>query len=176
MIKKEKIIPVCVSLIFLLTNLSHSLEKLPFENLVVHKKPITYENIEFEDIDGNLINLNNKKNNLIILNFWTVWCAPCKEEMPYLDTLSINKKINNLKIFPINLEKKNLFKAKKFFEDLKINNLSIFFDTELKLVKRLALRGVPTTIFIDRKGREFARIIGLIDFSDEKFVNWLSKY
>ena len=61
MIKKEKIIPVCVSLIFLLTNLSHSLEKLPFENLVVHKKPITYENIQFEDIDGNLINLNNMK-------------------------------------------------------------------------------------------------------------------
>ena len=42
------------------------------------------------------------KGNLILLNFWATWCAPCKEEMPSLDLLQVNKDLDNLKIFPIN--------------------------------------------------------------------------
>ena len=43
-------------------------------------------------------------------------------------------------------------------------------------MKEFKLRGVPTTVLINKKGEEFARIIGEVDFKNKKFLNWLSKY
>jgi len=111
-----------------------------------------------------------------MLNFWATWCAPCKEEMPSLDALKVNPNLNNLEIFPINIGKDNLKKSNIFFEDLNIKNLSIYFDNPVTLAKDLALRGVPTTILINKEGKEFARIIGSIDFNEEEFLDWISSY
>ena len=52
----------------------------------------------------------------------------------------------------------------------------IFFDSDLNFVKEFKLRGVPTTILVNKKGEEFARIIGEVNFQDKKFVKWLLKY
>ena len=135
-----------------------------------------YENLTFLDYYNNQINLNSFKENLILLNFWATWCAPCKEEMPSLDSLQLNKNLNNLKIFPINVGQDNPKKASKFFEDLKIRNLSIYFDDPVTLAKKLGLRGIPTSILINKDGYEFARILGSIDFNDQNFIEWLSGY
>ena len=113
---------------------------------------------------------------MIILNFWATWCLPCKEEMPLLDDLQVNKNIQKLNIFPINLEEVNSKKIKNFFKELGIKNMSIYFDKKLNLVKLFSLRGLPTTIFFNRNGEEFARVIGSADFSDNKFIDWLSNY
>ena len=146
------------------------------KNLVVNKELKTYDNISFFDSKGKLIKLSDYKSNLVILNFWATWCAPCKEEMPSLDALKINPNLSNLKIFPINVGKDDLKKSKKFFADLNIKNLDIYFDNTVTLAKDLSLRGVPTTLLFDKEGNEFARIIGSIDFNDKEFLKWLSKY
>ena len=44
------------------------------------------------------------------------------------------------------------------------------------MAKNFSLRGIPTTILINKKGKEFARVIGSIDFKDEKFINWLKNF
>jgi len=44
------------------------------------------------------------------------------------------------------------------------------------LAKKLGLRGIPTSIIFNKDGLEFARIIGSINFEDENFIQWLSKY
>ena len=103
-------------------------------------------------------------------------CAPCKEEMPSLDTLKANLKLNNLEIFPINMGKDTINKSQIFFDDLKIKNLKIYFDSYNTLAKDFTLRGLPTTILINKKGEEFARIIGSIDFNNKEFIKWLSFY
>jgi thioredoxin-related protein len=96
--------------------------------------------------------------------------------MPSLDRLRANINLNNLKIFPINIGQENLKKAEYFFIDLNIKNLDIYFDSPITLAKKFALRGVPTTIFFNKEGKEFARIIGSINFSDKEFINWLKSY
>ena len=96
--------------------------------------------------------------------------------MPSLDLLQKNSKLNNLKIFPINIGQEDLIKSKNFFKQLNIKNLNIYFDPTVNLAKKFSLRGVPTTILFNKEGKEFSRIIGSIDFNDEKFVNWLSVY
>ncbi|MDC3121064.1 TlpA family protein disulfide reductase [Candidatus Pelagibacter sp.] len=157
---------------FLITNaLGNELPDL--KNLVVHKIPKIYDNIIFLDDANEEINIQNLDSKLIILNFWATWCEPCKEEMPSLNRLQANQKLKNLKIYPINIGKENLNKVKSFFTELDINNLEPYFDNPSTLAKTFSLRGLPTTILLNSKGEEFARIIGSINFDDENFINWL---
>ena len=161
--------------IFLMLS-SFSLEASEIKNLIIYEEPKKYDNLSFLDDKNNELKLNSFKGNIILLNFWATWCAPCKEEMPSLDLLEENKELNNLKIFPINVGKDNLNKASSFFNNLKIRNLNLYFDNPQTLAKKLSLRGIPTTILFDKKGDEFARIVGSIDFSDQKFLDWLKQY
>ena len=161
--------------IFLMLS-SFSLEASEIKNLIIYEEPKKYNNLSFLDDKNNELKLNSFKGNVILLNFWATWCAPCKEEMPSLDLLEENKELNNLKIFPINVGKDNLNKASSFFNNLKIRNLNLYFDNPQTLAKKLSLRGIPTTILFNKKGDEFARIVGSIDFSDQKFLDWLRQY
>ena len=155
---------------------SYSIEKPDIKNLVIHKDPKIYDNVTFKNIDQIDIDLSSYQGKLLILNFWATWCAPCREEMPSLDLLQADTKFDNLKIFPINIGQENLAKSETFFEELDIQNLNIYLDPYINLAKKFSLRGIPTTILLDKDGKEFARIIGSIDFKDEKFINWLSTY
>ena len=161
---------------FFLISKSYSYESIEIKNLIINKDLKKYENITFLDTNNKLINLNDYKGNLILLNFWATWCAPCKEEMPSLDSLLENKYLDKLQIFPINIGNENFEKASKFFDEVGIQNLNLYFDPPVTLAKKFNLRGLPTTILIDKKGFEFARIIGSIDFQNKKFVDWLIEY
>jgi len=111
-----------------------------------------------------------------LLNFWATWCAPCKEEMPSLDLLGKKASLDNLKIFPINVGQESEEKAINFFNDLKIKNLDTYFDSPITLAKKFSLRGIPTTILLNKDGLEFARIVGSINFENEEFIRWLSNF
>ena len=161
--------------IILLTN-SFASESVDVKNLIINKELKRYDDLTFLDVKKNQLNLNDYKGNLIILNFWATWCVPCKDEMPSLDKLQVNKNLSNLKVFPINVGKDNTENSLKFFKDLKIKNLGIYFDSPVTLAKKFGLRGIPTTILFNKEGLEFARIVGSIDFEDKKFVDWLSNY
>ncbi len=161
--------------IFLLTS-SIAEEVTDIKNLSISKNLKKYDNLIFLDAKNEQVNLKDFHGNLIILNFWATWCAPCKEEMPSLDILLNNKDLDNLKIFPINIGKENNEKALKFFKDLEIKNLDLYFDPPITLAKKLKLRGIPTTILINKDGFEFAKILGSIDFNDKKFIKWLRNF
>ena len=96
--------------------------------------------------------------------------------MPSLDILQSQKRLNNLKVFPINIGQENINKSKTFFKKLDIKNLDIYFDPTVKLAKKFSLRGIPTTVLINKKGKEFARIVGSIDFENEIFIKWLENF
>ena len=156
--------------------MGYTVEKPDIKNLILIKNLKTYENVIFKDVNEKDVNLDDYKGKLLILNFWATWCAPCKEEMPSIDNLQVNIDLNNLKIFPINIGQENITKAESFFKNLNIKNLDIYFDPPITLAKKFSLRGVPTTIFFNKEGKEFARIMGSIDFDDKKFINWLKAY
>ena len=154
----------------------HADEALVIKNLIINKNLKKYESLTFQDDKNNQLNLNEFRGNLVLLNFWATWCAPCKKEMPSLDLLTKNKNLDNLKIFPINVGQDNIENASTFFKDLRIENLEIYFDSPITLAKIFGLRGIPTSILFNKEGEEFARIVGSINFQDKKFIEWLSGY
>ena len=161
--------------IFLTTNVFAN-DVSEIKNIVIHKDLKVYDNVFFLDKNDKEINIKEFNGNLLLLNFWATWCAPCKEEMPSLDRLQVNQNLSNLKIFAINISQESKKKVDSFFEDLNIENFDPYFDAPTTLAKIFSLRGVPTSILIDKDGKEFARIIGSIDFDDKVFINWLKTY
>ena len=159
-----------------ISSFSHASEMPNIKNLVIIKNPKIYEDVIFKDINQKDVNLDDFKGKLIMLNFWATWCTPCKEEMPSLDKLQLNNNFSDLIIFPINIGKEDISKLELFFKELNIQNLDIYIDAPITLAKKLSLRGVPTTILFNKRGEEFARIIGSIDFNNEEFINWLKIY
>ena len=83
---------ILILYIFLLAN-AVATENVPSKNIVINDELKVYDNLYFFDQENKRINLDEFKGKLVLLNFWAVWCAPCKEEMPSLDKLKVNKKL-----------------------------------------------------------------------------------
>ena len=163
-------------LVFFIPNVVNSKELLDLKNLVIYEDQKKISEISFKNDEDKNVSLSEYENKLLILNFWATWCEPCKEEMPSLQNLQNNSNFKNLKILPINIGQEDKDSIKKFFSDMKINTFEIFYDSDVKLAKKFSLRGIPTSVLINKDGYEFAKIIGSIDFEDPKFVNWLLNY
>ena len=165
-----------IFIFLMVSNVGYALEKPNIKNLALSKNPKIYEEIVFKDSSGEDVSLDDFKGKLLILNFWATWCAPCREEMPSLDSLQSNSNFDNLKIFPINIGQEDISKSDSFFKEIGVQDLDIYFDAPITLAKKLSLRGVPTTILFNKKGEEFGRIMGSIDFNDPDFTDWLKQY
>ena len=161
--------------IFLTTNV-YSNDVSEIKNIVIHKDLKVYDNVIFLDKNDKKLNIKEFKGNLILLNFWATWCEPCKEEMPSLNRLQVNENLSNLKIFAINISQESKKKVNDFFKVLNIENFDPYYDAPTTLAKIFSLRGVPTSILLDKDGKEFSRIIGSIDFDDKNFIEWLKTY
>ena len=89
--------------------------------------------------------------------------------MPSLDKFTI--KNPDFLVFPINLEKINQKKTMKFYNDLNIKNLNIFFDPEFKLAKQFKLRGVPTTIIVDPTSKVISKHEGILKWGEDEIIS-----
>jgi thiol-disulfide isomerase/thioredoxin len=144
------------------------------KNIVIHEKPLIINELKFKDFNLQDVELTNKKGNIMIINFWASWCLPCKREMPSLANLA--QKFPEIKVYAINMEKPNKLRAGDFFKNIGITSLDSYFDPDFKLVKTFKMRGLPTSILIDKNGKEFGRVVGEIDFNSEEFIRLLKKY
>ena len=160
---------------FISLSYSYSIDAPNIKNLIIYEKKQKIKFFDFLNEAGNKVNLKDFESELIILNFWATWCAPCREEMPSLSNLQKLKDEKKLKIIPINIGGENISKSKKFFDELLIEELQVFVGDGAGIAKNLKLRGIPTTLFIDKDGYEFARIVGSIDFNSDEFLNWLNE-
>ena len=174
---KYKKLNYLILFIYLISSgVSYSIERPDIKNLIIHDEKKKIEKIEFFNSKNKKVSLNDYKSKLVIVNFWATWCAPCKEEMPHLNQLKSQPKFKDIEILPINVADEEIKKSKKFFEDLNLDNLEIFNGSSILMAKKFKLRGIPTTIIIDKEGYERARIIGFIDFKNKSLLDWLSNY
>ena len=145
-----------------------------FNNIVLHEKPKNLPDLELINKKGNTIIFNDFSSKLTLINFWATWCAPCKKELPKLDSLYQQIPRRQVNIVLINIENIKYDKIEKFFNKLKVNNLVSHFDNKLKLTKELKLRGIPITLIVNSDGKEMGRIIGDLNFTNPFFVSWIN--
>ena len=172
-----KLIKFFIAVIFIFSTFSsHSKDLNLPKNLIINEKIKEYKDVFFKNRLDEEINLSNYNGKLILMNFWATWCEPCKEEMPSLDKLAVDQNFKNLGVLAINIGQERVNKIEEFYKIIKIENLDIFYDTDVRLAKKFLLRGVPTTLIINKDGKEIARVVGSLDFQDNKFKTWLKNY
>ena len=115
------------------------------------------------DANGNLVEIGYKED-ILIINFWATWCAPCKKEMPSLNSLAQNMKYEDIRIITIASGRNSKEAIDAFFDDNNLINLKKYRDPRGRIAIKYGVTALPTTIVINSKGIEIGRIIGDIDW------------
>lgn len=109
-------------------------------------------NFQIEDVDGNKYELKSSKGRWVFLHFWASWCGPCRREMPLVYKLQKQLEGKNIDFVLINTseDEDTIFE----FLGSVSPDLHSYMDKEGELTEHWAPRGLPTTFFIDPKGRK----------------------
>ena len=105
----------------------------------------------------------------VILNFWASWCAPCREEMPFIQKAWNDYETKGIQFIGINvMDDKN--EAIKVLESLKISYLNLY-DPPGEVSKKYNVLALPVTIFIDKYGNIIQQNYGpyLGESGEDKF-------
>ena len=117
----------------------------------------------FEDLAGSRVRLADFAGQIVLLNFWATWCAPCVREMPSLDRLQAKLGADGLAIVAVSLDRGGVGVVEPFAEQLGLKDLGLYLDPKSIMAKALGITGLPTTFVIDRD----SRIVGALQGSAE---------
>jgi thiol-disulfide isomerase/thioredoxin len=123
-------------------------------------EPRATPSINFTDAADKPLTLVDFKGKIVLLNFWATWCAPCVEEMPALDRLQAAKGGADFAVVAISVDRQGKPLVEPFLEKLAIKALPMYIDASSASMRAFNLRGLPTTILLDREGRELGRLEG----------------
>ena len=122
--------------------------------------PAVLPALRFTAADGSARSLADYAGRGVVLNFWATWCVPCVSEMPALDALSRALADRRIVVLPVSLDHAGADAVKPFYAGHGIASLPVLLDIHAGAMAALRLDGIPTTLVIDRGGREVARVQG----------------
>jgi thiol-disulfide isomerase/thioredoxin len=128
------------------------------------KEPKPLPELAFSDAEDKPLKLADYKGKTVLLNFWATWCAPCVKEMPSLDKLQAEMGKDKFVVLPLSLDGPSRPKVAPFYADRKLANLGIYFDKGKKVMGALDISVLPTSVLVDREGREIGRLEGEADW------------
>jgi len=132
---------------------------------LVRPKPLDLPAINLATATGETKPLTDWKGKIVLLNIWATWCVPCREEMPALDKLQTELGGDQFEVVAVNIDKGGPDKAKTFLEETGATHLALYTDPTGKLFASVKTVGMPTTLLIDRNGKEIGRLIGPADWA-----------
>jgi thiol-disulfide isomerase/thioredoxin len=143
--------------------------------LSVLDQPRTLPEIRFADDQGHELTLADFRGRVVLLNIWATWCVPCRKEMPALDHLQAKLGGKDCIVIPLSIDREDVAAVRRFYEKLGLEKLGIYLDQSGKGSRALAIPGVPTTLLIDRQGRETARKMGAAEWDGPEMVSLVER-
>ena len=121
--------------------------------------------LSFVDAAGTTRRLGDDAGRGVVLNLWATWCAPCVAEMPSLAVLARQGAAAGLVVLPLSSDRGGAAVVERFYRAHGIVGLPVLLDPNGAATEALGARGLPTTLLIDRQGRERARLEGAADWA-----------
>jgi thiol-disulfide isomerase/thioredoxin len=127
----------------------------------------------FADADGQDVTLADFEGKPLLLNIWATWCAPCKAEMPTLDTLAKLEK-DRMAVIAVSQDLEGRTPVLAFFKETKVQNLVPYTDADNAILAAFNNAiALPTTILYDSAGKEVWRIAGGVEWDDTEMAKLL---
>ena len=127
--------------------------------------------IEAIDLQGKAWNSAELVGKVVVLNFWATWCAPCKDELPTLQTLHDISDSQTV-VLTVNV-REPAARAARYMQSTGMT-FPVISDAAGDLAKRWGVKVYPTTILIAPSGQARWRIMGDVDWSGLQANVWLA--
>ncbi|MBY0508911.1 MAG: TlpA family protein disulfide reductase [Rhodospirillaceae bacterium] len=128
--------------------------------IVWHEAPKPLPETVFKDAADADQTLAKFPGKVLVVNFWATWCAPCVKEMPTLNALQAKLGGPEFQVLAISQDREGAKVAQPFFAKNDWKNLNFYVEKMGRFSKDANLRGLPTTLIIDKTGKEVARVEG----------------
>ncbi len=106
----------------------------------------------------------------LIVNLWATWCVPCVAEMPELQELAHKVAGDGILVLPLSSDRGGAEVVRRFYATHRIAGLPVLLDPRGEAGRAWGSRGLPTTLVIDRQGREQGRVEGAIDWASDATI------
>jgi thiol-disulfide isomerase/thioredoxin len=130
----------------------------------VFDEPRGLPEIKFADRHGRALTLADFRGRAVLLNIWATWCVPCRKEMSGLDHLQAKLGSDDFIVIPLSIDRDGAAAVERFYREVGVEKLGIYVDPSSRASHDLGVPGVPTTLLINRDGREVARKMGAAEW------------
>jgi thiol-disulfide isomerase/thioredoxin len=130
------------------------------KKFTVHPSPRPAPEAPFKTSEGVPTTLAEFRGRVLLVNYWATWCSPCVAEMPSLDRLEASLGGPDFAVLPIASDRAGLKVVEPFYAKTDLKRLPIYLDQDMKFTRSSGVRGLPTTLLVDRAGREIGRLEG----------------
>lgn len=138
----------------------------PPKNFIMHEMPEPGIVLRFEDSEARPRSLADFRGKIVLLNIWATWCVPCIKEIPALDHLAAALNGADVAVVAVSVDRKGIGAVRKAFADLDVRELVPYIDPSGQALRTVRAMGLPTSLLIDREGREFGRVVGPAAWDD----------
>ena len=142
------------------------------QNFVLYGAPQPLPDIRFFDAAGKQLGLGDFHGKVVLLNIWATWCAPCRQEIPTLDRLQAKLGGADFTVVPLSIDQKGMSAVDGFYREIGVRHLAKYLDAS-QAASRLNAIGVPSTLLIDREGRELGRLVGPAEWDSPDMIAFL---
>ena len=114
----------------------------------------------FKNLDGSDASYDAFKGKVVLINFWATWCVPCVKEMPSLNKLATTIGKDKFAVVALSLDGPTRAKVAPFIRDKELGALDVYLDDKRSAYGKLDILVLPTSILVDKQGREVGRLSG----------------
>jgi peroxiredoxin len=125
-------------------------------------EPIAAPDVELPDLAGKPVRLRDFRGRVVLLNLWATWCAPCREEMPALQTLARELGPRGLTVVGVNF-KESAREVEPFVKEHGLT-FPMLLDAEGRVSERYQVFALPVTFLVDRRGMLVGTVLGIRDW------------
>ena len=139
----------------------------PPELTTVPDKPMAPD-FNLPDTEGDTHRLSDYRGQVVIVNFWAVWCAPCRKEMPSMQRAWEQVRDQEVTLLAVNWGDSEEDIAK--FKEKYPVDFPLLLDEDKSLPEQWGVKGLPTTFVVDPEGRLVYRIVGEREWDDPELL------
>jgi thiol-disulfide isomerase/thioredoxin len=140
---------------------------LLIEQMTAHRQARPLSDVMSFDASGAGKPFNSRITRPTVISFWATWCIPCLRELPTIAKFKAMADTVGIDVITVSEDKEGAGPPTKLLADKGLTELPLLVDADGSVAKAHRVKGMPTTLIVNAKGEELARMEGEVDWSQK---------